>query len=208
MYFCQYQFFMKKAELTRHTILIKGFGLIYSKGYNSSSIDEIINTTGVTKGAFYYHFKNKQEMGIAIINEIIKPKMETIFITPLERLENPTNDIYQIINALLFKDSFLKVEYGCPLSNLAQEMSHNEAFSRAIKEVLIEWETAIGESINLGIKRGAINKNVNSEQVAKFIISGYWGVRNLGKIYGSTGYKIFLKELKNYLNGLKTSLNS
>ena len=61
---------MKKAEATRLMILQKAFELIYVKGYQTTSIDDIIATTKVTKGAFYYHFKTKDEMGLAIINEI------------------------------------------------------------------------------------------------------------------------------------------
>ena len=61
---------MKKAEGTRRNILEKAFELIYERGYQNTSIDDILATTGVTKGAFYYHFQNKDEMGLAIIHEI------------------------------------------------------------------------------------------------------------------------------------------
>ena len=62
---------MKKAEITRLNILQKAFDIIYANGYQTTSIDDIIATTKVTKGAFYYHFKSKDEMGLAIINEIL-----------------------------------------------------------------------------------------------------------------------------------------
>jgi len=70
---------MKKSELTRLHILQKSFELIYAKGYQNASIDDILATTQVTKGAFYYHFKNKDEMGIAIINELLEPILEKDF---------------------------------------------------------------------------------------------------------------------------------
>lgn len=62
---------MKKAEATRMAILEKAFDLIYKQGYQATSIDDIIATTRLTKGAFFYHFKNKDEMGIAVINEVM-----------------------------------------------------------------------------------------------------------------------------------------
>jgi TetR/AcrR family transcriptional repressor of nem operon len=71
---------MKKAESTRLNILQKAFELIYVNGYQTTSVDDIIATTKVTKGAFYYHFKTKDEMGIAIINEILKPTLSAGFI--------------------------------------------------------------------------------------------------------------------------------
>jgi TetR/AcrR family transcriptional regulator, transcriptional repressor for nem operon len=64
---------MSKATATRLNLLQKAFELIYTKGYQTTSIDDILATTQVTKGAFYYHFKTKDDMGLAIIHEILKP---------------------------------------------------------------------------------------------------------------------------------------
>ncbi|RAJ08805.1 TetR family transcriptional regulator [Chitinophaga skermanii] len=52
---------MNKAAATRLNMLQKAFELIYVKGFQTTSIDDILATTQVTKGAFYYHFKNKDE---------------------------------------------------------------------------------------------------------------------------------------------------
>jgi TetR/AcrR family transcriptional repressor of nem operon len=79
---------MKKAATTRLTILQKAFELIYVKGYQTTSIDDIIATTQVTKGAFYYHFKNKDEMGLAIINEILKHTHEKFYRTVAKRTKS------------------------------------------------------------------------------------------------------------------------
>src|SRR5690606_28017174 len=98
--------FMKKAEATRLTILQKAFELIYVKGYQTTSIDDIIATTKVTKGAFYYHFKTKDEMGLAIINEILKPTLASSFIEPLQTEENPLEAIYNLMDNLLMKNEF------------------------------------------------------------------------------------------------------
>lgn len=196
---------MNKASLTRHTILEKAFEIIYTKGYQTTSIDEIIATTKVTKGAFYYHFKTKDEMGLAIINEIIKPAMQISFIEHINRTKNPIGDIYELTKALLLDNPFLKLEYGCPVGNLTQEMTPwNEEFGKALSKIILEWQQTIEHCLNNGIKNGIVRKNVNTQQVAYFIISGYWGIRNLGKVYNNTDcYVAYLKELKIYLNKLK-----
>jgi TetR/AcrR family transcriptional regulator, transcriptional repressor for nem operon len=51
---------MKKSAITRQMLLQNAFQLIYVKGYQSTSIDDIIATTHVTKGAFFHHFQNKE----------------------------------------------------------------------------------------------------------------------------------------------------
>ncbi|MBF4516592.1 TetR/AcrR family transcriptional regulator [Flavobacterium sp. ANB] len=196
---------MSKAANTRLTILHKAFELIYSKGYQTTSIDDIIATTQVTKGAFYYHFKTKDEMGVAIIEEILKPTMMESFIQPIENSLNPIDDFYNMISYLLLEDPFLQVKYGCPVGNLTQEMTPwNNQFSIALSELVDQWKHTIEKGILNGQKLGVIKKDVNGEQVAFFIMSGYWGIRNFGKLQDNNlCYVAYLKEFRGYLNSLK-----
>lgn len=196
---------MSKAENTRLTILNKAFELIYSKGYQTTSIDEIIATTQVTKGAFYYHFKTKDEMGVAIIEEILKPTMLENFIQPIENSTNPVEDLYNMISYLLLDDPFLQVKYGCPVGNLTQEMTPwNNQFSEALKVLVNQWMETIEKIVSKGQDSGLIRKEVNGKQVSFFIMSGYWGIRNFGKLQDDNScYFVYLKEFRNYLNSLK-----
>lgn len=196
---------MKKAAATRQTLLNSAFELIYTKGYQTTSVDEILATTEVTKGAFYYHFKSKDEMGLAIISEVILPVMESTLIQPIAGSQNPVKDIYALVKSLLFETPFLRPEYGCPVDNMAQESPHlQKEFSRALQRVVEACNKGIAACVDNGKKVGTIRKNVNSEQVAYFVMSGYWGIRSVGKLYEHTAsYDIFLKALKQYLKSLE-----
>lgn len=196
---------MSKAANTRLTILNKAFELIYSKGYQTTSIDDIIAKTQVTKGAFYYHFKTKDEMGVAIIDEILKVIMKEHFIQPIENSENLLDDLYNMISYLLLEDPFLQVKYGCPVGNLTQEMTPwNNQFSKALTELVDQWKNTIENAVTNGQKSGLIKKDVDGNQVAFFIMSGYWGIRNFGKLQdNNSSYLVYLKEFRSYLNSLK-----
>lgn len=196
---------MKKAAATRLMILQKAFELIYVNGYQTTSIDDIIATTQVTKGAFYYHFKTKDEMGLGIINEILKPTLTRSFIEPLENEQNPLDAIYNLMHNLLLENEFLKVEYGCPAANLTQEMTPwNADFSKVLDELTKHWTNAMTATIEKGKKNGFVRKDVNAKQVTMFVMSGYWGIRNFGKLENNKRvYLPYLKELKSYLNSLK-----
>lgn len=196
---------MKKAEATRLSILQKSFALIYVKGYQTTSIDDILATTQVTKGAFYYHFKNKDEMGLAIINELLKPAFANTFLRPLLAEGSPVKTIYDMMYELLMKDEFMKVEYGCPASNFTQEMAPwHKDFTIALNDLSEEWKNGIIQAIKKGKKNGDIRADVKPEQVAVFIMSGYWGIRNIGKLNNSKSvYLIYLKQLKDFLNSLQ-----
>ena len=196
---------MKKSEATRQNILQKAFELIYSHGYQTTSVDEIIATTQVTKGAFYYHFKTKDEMGLAIIKELMIPNFQNTFLKPFQNDDNPIDTIYNLMHYLLMESEDLKVEYGCPASNFTQEMAPwNIDFTKALNQLSVQWEKAMIDAIEKGKINGEIKTDVNAKEVAIFVLSGYWGVRNLGKLENSKSvYLIYLKGLKSYFNSLK-----
>lgn len=178
---------------------------MYTRGYQATSIDEIIATTKVTKGAFFYHFKTKDEMGLAVINEVMFPSMYDTLVASLRASNDPVNDIYRVMHDLLFENSFLQPKYGCPAGNFAQEMAPlNTHFAEALSKLVEAWQDAIQASIRRAKKAGKVSKEVSPKQVAVFIAAGYWGIRNYAKMYNSnTSYTIYLKELKRYLAGLK-----
>ena len=196
---------MKKAASTRFAFLEKAFELIYVNGYQATSVDDIIATTRLTKGAFYYHFRNKEEMGLAMINEVMVPGMEEALIRPLKDSDDPVRDIYAMMRGLLLENPMLQVKYGCPVGNLTQEMSPvNDTFSHALLKLVNQLQEVILESIDKGKKAGNISQGTDALQVANLVMSGYWGVRNLGKLYNNTdSYITYLEALKGYLQTLK-----
>lgn len=195
---------MSKAAATRNHILENAFKLIYLKGYQATSIDEIIASTAVTKGAFFYHFKNKEEMGLAMIKEVMYPGMVPYMIDVLGRTDDLIEDIYNMIKALLLYNPFFKVEYGCPAVNLIDEMAPlNELFRKALMNIMVEWQAAIEKSLKTAQANGQLNPAFEPKQIALYITANYSGVRNIGKVFGRPSYVEFLKQFKIYLQTLR-----
>lgn len=194
---------MSKGETTRNYIIQKSFELIYKNGYQSTSIDDIIATTRVTKGAFFYHFKSKEEMGLAVIKEKMSPSMVAFSTAVLKNPGNVRINLYKMMEALLLKNDFFIVEYGCPVVNLVEEMSAiNSAFQKSLKRVIVNWQAEIESALSLAQDNGQMSKEHDPKKIAQYITANYGGVRYLGKLFGKTSYKNFLQEFKKYLNSL------
>ncbi|KAA6439350.1 TetR/AcrR family transcriptional regulator [Dyadobacter flavalbus] len=194
---------MGKAADTRLIILQKAFELIYRNGYQATSIDVIIATTQVTKGAFYYHFKSKEEMGLAIIKEVMYPGMAAAMIDPLLDGKDVPDKIYRMMEGLLLDNPFFDVQYGCPAVNLIEEMSPlNLSFRNALTQLVVRWQHAIEHVLTLAQQSGKIRAELAPRQIALFVVTGYSGVRNMGKVFGRSCYHDFLAELKTYLQKL------
>lgn len=185
-------------------ILDKAFELVYRNGYRATSIDDIIATTQVTKGALYYHFKNKDEMGLAMIKEVLHRRMDSDTMRPLNGAKPPESEIYGMMKRLLENKSFFKIEYGCPIVNLVEEMAPLDSqFARELRKLFTGWKKMIVDYLEEAKNLKTINDTVDSNKVAIFVLSGYSGVRNLGKLLGESCYRSYLKELKNYLTLLR-----
>lgn len=195
---------MDKAEKTRGEILSKAFELIYQHGYQATSVDKIISTTQVTKGAFYYHFKNKDEMGIAVIKEVIVPKLEEHLLNPLKGAHDPISKIYEIFERKLMNDPEINIDFGCPTNNLVQEMSPiNLKFHKTLRNVLDKWMKVIEQALEDGKKQKMVKPGVESEGAAAFIVASYEGLKSIGKIYGKNIYISYLSQLKTFLESLR-----
>lgn len=194
---------MSKAAQTRHYILEKAFDLIYEHGYQATSIDKIIETTSVTKGAFYYHFKNKDVMGLAVINEVIRPRFEAQLIKPLADYEDALAGIFSTIKNFMLNLSEDQLNFGCPTNNMIHEMAPlDPVFREALNDLLEDWKKALTQALTRAAAEGQI-KEQDFDAVATFIIAGYEGTRGIGKLKRTFAYyQTYLSQLKAYLSTL------
>jgi AcrR family transcriptional regulator len=59
-----------RAERTRNTILDAAAAVFTEKGFAGASLSEILATAGVTKGALYFHFSSKEELAMALVEQL------------------------------------------------------------------------------------------------------------------------------------------
>jgi TetR/AcrR family transcriptional regulator, transcriptional repressor for nem operon len=195
---------MKKSAITRQMILQKSFELIYVKGYQSTSIDDIIAMTNMTKGAFFHHFQNKEQMGLALIKEYMRDTMQKMMLPPFSDHENPLDEIYNLMHFLLLESPVMQARYGCPTHNLIQEMAPiNQNFKAELLEMLEETQRRFIAILETAKSNGKIRSDVDCSQVVLFVLTGYAGIRTIGKLYDDDQhYHNYLQLLKSYLNGL------
>lgn len=198
---------MDRRNNTRQYILEKAIETIYENGFQATSIDKILNNTEVTKGAFYYHFKSKEEMGLAVINEIIASSLAENLIEPLSRGKATTETIYLTFENFMLNSTEVEIRYGCIMNNLIQEMAPiNQMFADALFTLIEKWTNEMTRVLKEAQSNGNFPKEIDAKETAAFVITSYEGARNLGKLYNSMDYyHLFLKQLKFYLRNENNS---
>lgn len=170
---------MKKTrdlERTKKEILDAAFMEVFSRGFQGVSIDDIVKKTTLTKGAFYHIFPTKLDLGYALVDEVIKPMIIERWINPLNDYENPLEGILKQLKTLIGKAPAEELKLGCPLNNLVQEMAPvDEGFHERLQIALNLWISEMDKQLKRAQKEGFIKKDVNTRQVAHFVVMAHEG---------------------------------
>ncbi len=172
----------RSSEKTRAHILQTAFGLIFFRGFQGVSVDDIVAETGLTKGAFYHHFPTKLELGYAIADEVIRELILNRWIRPLEKYENPVQGIILQLKKVIDETPDANVELGCPLNNLTQEMSTvDPVFREKLQADLSLWLNEIEGVLRRGRDDGFLKEHVAPRQLAVFVVTLHEGMYAMGK---------------------------
>jgi TetR/AcrR family transcriptional repressor of nem operon len=170
----------RNSERTRGRLLQAAFQEIHLSGFRSADLDAILAKAGVTKGALYYHFDNKEALGYAVVDEVIASNLHQKWVQPLRNAKNPIDVLVHIIQSESLKRE--DVQRGCPLLNLSQEMSGlDEGFRRRTAKVYKDWHDAMAEALRQGQKRRIVRSDINANETATFLIAAWEGYVVLGK---------------------------
>jgi len=178
---------VRAPEATRERLVAAAFEEIHRHGYQGAGLDTILATAGVTKGALYHHFADKAELAHAVIDEVIRGLTLQRWTGPLASYEgDPISGIQLVLDivATEFCDEQLvdKVELGCPLNNLAQEMSPlDERFRRRVAVVFETWIESFAQALERGRADGTVRRDVDARKVATFVVSAVEGSFGLAK---------------------------
>lgn len=180
----------RNPEKTRAHILEVAFREIYHYGFQGVSIDQIIKQTQVTKGAFFHHFPSKYALGYALVDEVLREMILDRWIRPLAAYKNPLQGIlrrFKILYGAMREEDLVR---GCPLNNLAQEMSSGDAiFREKIRAVMTLWIDETERFLKKAQELGHLKENVDTRQLAVFIVMFEEGAFGLVKSLGDR--KIF-----------------
>jgi AcrR family transcriptional regulator len=166
------------GETTRQLILRTAFEEFYRYGFRGGSLNRIVEETGLTKGALFHHFASKQELGYAVVDEVIWPRFKATWVDPLEQSEDPIKETKRLLLHMTEKaGSSGSLVQGCPINNLAQEMSPlDEEFRQRLERIYVAWRRALETALANSIKAGRVRKNVSPANVAAFIVAALTGI--------------------------------
>lgn len=172
----------RASDVTRDKLLKAAFEEIYRSGFQATSLDIILTKARVTKGALYHYFPDKASLGYAVVDEVVKGLL-------LERwgaLEPPAADpitaLQRVLRGRAGGLTSREVELGCPLNNLAQEMSPlDQQFRKRVQATFDIWIDSVAKHLEHGQAEGTVRRDVDPRKMAPFVVASIEGSFGLAK---------------------------
>jgi TetR/AcrR family transcriptional regulator, transcriptional repressor for nem operon len=186
---------------TRDRLLQAASREIYRSGFQSASLDTILSSAGVTKGALYHHFENKEALGYAVVEEIIYANVRGQWVLPLQRVKDPIDALIGIVRGISVRPE--DVCGGCELNNLAQEMSPlDTGFRKRLEAVFDAWREAAAAVLRQGQICGSVRRDVEPSDAAGLLIAMVEGYGSLAK--NAQDPKVIKSGVENIVGWLKS----
>jgi TetR/AcrR family transcriptional repressor of nem operon len=197
----------RDPDATRDKLLNAAFEEIYRRGFQAASLDTILAKAGVTKGALYHHFPDKASLGYAVVDEVVKGLLLKRWAVLEPATGDPVTALQRILEGRAANLTAREVELGCPLNNLAQEMSPlDQRFRRGVNATFDIWTDAVAKDLELGQAEGTVRSDVDAKKIAAFVVASIEGSFGLAKGAQSAAMlRSNLEVLGSFLESLRPS---
>lgn len=199
---------MRNPEITRQLIIDKAISLFNTQGYRATSISDITQATGTTKGAIYANFSNKEEVAAAAFEHAVE-----IVLKEIRSCIKAAPDAPRKLEAILdYYGDYIgnsPIPGGCPVLNTAVEADDNYPLLRTKVVRLI---TLLKDSLRQIIHRGIVEKQLKPDMdVEGFVMLFYASIEGaimVSRVEGDKeSYKDMTRYLKRVMDGIKTTNN-
>lgn len=191
---------MRNPEATKDTILKKSGNLFNTHGYKATSISEITDATGFTKGAIYRHFESKDALEretLAYLSQVMFEKIRSV-VKPERTAGNKLRAIFSFFESYI---SNPPLKGGCPLLNAAIEAddAHIGLRKEARKTLTVLRESLI-HILQHGINNQQIKPGIDTDYYATLIIASLEGGIMMSKLEGND------RDIRKVIQHLRTQL--
>ncbi|TGQ41320.1 MULTISPECIES: TetR/AcrR family transcriptional regulator [unclassified Mesorhizobium] len=151
------------------------------RGYHVSSLGDLMAAAGVTGGALHHHFPTKKALALAVIEERVAAAVEETWIAPVLAAGSAREGVHSVFEAVaaeLEQQGFVR---GCPLNNLAHELSLADPdFRAALAGIFSAWRQAIVDKVRADQQAGR-EQGTDPQRFAALAVAAYSGAMSMAK---------------------------
>ena len=170
------------GALTRQRIVVAAMELFWEKGYQSTSVADLLQRAGVHSGSLYHYFPGKQDVLIAVL-EMYLDGIDAMLLSPAwQHVPDPIDKIFALLAK--YREAIVSTQctYGCPIGSLALELHEPDP---PVRERLAANFTAWTDAIHGCLRAAAsrLPKDVDLAALATFVLTTMEGGVMLARTY-------------------------
>jgi TetR/AcrR family transcriptional repressor of nem operon len=193
---------LSKAERTKRYIIEKSAPIFNKKGYAGTSLSDLTQATGLTKGSIYGNFKNKDEVAVCAFNHNLEFIIQSLA-TEIDRAETYVEKLLAYTRVYRRNIKAMQAIGGCPILNTVIDADNTNDTLRALAvDTIFNWKRAITGLVRKGKAAGEIKDGTDETVVAENIICLIEGGNAMTKATGETSY------IRNAINQTETIIHS
>jgi TetR/AcrR family transcriptional regulator, transcriptional repressor for nem operon len=169
---------------TRRRLADAALDQFHRKGYNGTSVQDLVSAAAAPKGTFYNHFRSKEDLALhAVLRYAAGMCVDML----RDRDAGPARDrIRRHLAHVLAAAADFGPERGCLLATLSGEVpTYSDALARAVSDALDAWVSALAGAIDEARAAGDLATRESGAELAAFIVSAYEGAAVRAKAAGS-----------------------
>jgi AcrR family transcriptional regulator len=197
-----------KPSTSRDRIIEAAIWLFYANGYNATGVAEILKKAKVNSGSFYFFFKSKEELLLAVLDWYLE-NLEPILIRPVyEATSDPIERIFVLLDGYKGKILATEFDFTCPIGRLALEIDPARTDVHAkIAANFRGWAEAVGRCLEDAGER--FPPGTDTGALAKFVLTVMEGGVMQSRSHKSiVPFDASVAQLRQYFRYLEQSADS
>ena len=179
---------MKKRTRTndpagmRNRVLDVAAAAFQTRGFGATSTHDIVREAGVTGGALHHHFPTKKSLALAVIGERVSPEVGETWVTRVRDAPSAAEGILAAFGDVIAALDAQGSVSGCPLGNLALELSlADEDLRAALSGEYGKWRDAIADKMHSDIAEGRAGFAADPVAFANVVVAMFSGAMAIAK---------------------------
>jgi TetR/AcrR family transcriptional repressor of nem operon len=167
-------------QFDRSEILDRAMALFWTRGYEATSIHDLVEATGVNRGSIYATFGDKKGLFLAVLDHYL----ETVAKSMMAELSDPDprRAIERMFDSLIRRTSDPKFPRGCFITNTSLECpGSGDEITRKIAEAIGQQESAIYRVLRRGQAEGSLASTLDARALARFFLGVAQGLNVVNK---------------------------
>ena len=187
-----------RGESNRFRIVSAADDLFYTHGYNQTSFSDIAEETGIPRGNFYYYFKTKEEILLAVLDQRLQQVSDMLQRCD-EYSQDPKQRLLYFVEILIREETNV-IKYGCPMGTLSSELAKTSgSLQQKAATVFITMSDWLeSQLVQIGFADRA-------EEIALEILARLQGTTVIANVYRD--HEFLRRSVKQHKHWLTTVLN-